>query len=190
MTTAVAETGCLDLEQEDEGAGVSSQGRWVTFDRQPTAAAEAQWSLWVIVREKKKRKPLGLQVERPAQKLYPTMVECHIPSARLHWFLVGFVSGFSAVLSAKISLAECYFWHSAGVFVDCQGWLVVKIAFRVAVAWVSPELHSLHLQYWDFGLDFPATIPGIKWFCNRSTLNAAISSSVLRLLSGFHFIFC
>lgn len=86
--------------------------------------------------------------------------------------------GFSAVLSTKISLAESCFWHSAGVFMDCQGWLVVKIAFRVAVAWISPELPSLHLQYCDSNVDFPVTVPGIKWFCNRPTMNAAVSSSV------------
>lgn len=75
------------------------------------------------------------------------------------------------------------------MFVDFQGWLVVKIAFRVAVAWISPELHSLHLQYWDVCVDFPAIIPGFKRFCNRSAMNAVISSSVLEL-SGFHIIFC
>lgn len=45
---------------------------------------------------------------------------------------------------------------------DCQGWLVVKIAFRVAVAWISPELPSLHLQYRNSNVDFPVTVPGIK----------------------------
>lgn len=38
---------------------------------------------------------------------------------------------------------------------DCQGWLVVKIAFRVALAWIPPELRCLRFQYRDSSVDFP-----------------------------------
>lgn len=82
-------TGCLDLELGDEVAGVSGRCRWATFDRQPSAA---QWSLWVILKGEKKE-TFHSAGRASAQKHYSVMVECHIPSARLHWFLAGFVSG-------------------------------------------------------------------------------------------------